>query len=103
LIILRSVLGAPHPTNQARYKNILNKLNRDLHKHNFPKPIEKDLKDNIALSQKYYDSYLNNPTREREEFLSSSFEKIIEEKFGGKFDIRDLVLNRWYESSEDME
>ena len=100
-LLLSSFMGLTHPALQSRTKNVIDKLKRDLDKQDLPPSLRAQIVNDLKLSESYYKNFLEGKDRESHEALTVKVQRFIEERLDGRFDIRDVLLNKLYQNYED--
>lgn len=80
----------PYPSEQNRYRSIVDRLKKSLEDPNLPKELKKQLLQDIKEAEEAYERYLSLDGEKRET-LTSTVRIFIDKNFGGKLDVRELV------------
>ena len=83
----------PHPMEQTRIKNQINKLKRELDSEEIPNDVKKIIIKDLEAANKAYDDFLKMPPELKHLSIIYNFIHFNEMYFGGKLEIRD-ILNR---------
>lgn len=99
IFIMFSIVSAsldPHPMDQTRMKNQINKLERELESQEVPPKVKEAIRNDLAKAQEAYAAFIALPEDCRHLASVHNFYRINEMYFGGKLEIRDFfnrVLN----------
>lgn len=83
----------PHPSDQTRIKNQINKLRSELKNDDIPPEMKKIIAKDLDEAEATYDKFLSLSPEFRHLTIISAYYNINETYFGGKLEIRD-ILNR---------
>ena len=86
-----STLMDPHPLDQTRIKNQINKLRRELDSSEVPESMKKSIKADLDKAEKVYNEYLKLSDDERHLSILINVRIINETYFGGKMELRDIT------------
>lgn len=86
-----STLMDPHPLDQTRMKNQINKLRRELDSSEVPESMKKSIKADLDKAEKVYNEYLKLSDDERHLTILINVRIINETYFGGKMELRDIT------------
>lgn len=90
MMLVNSVLD-PHPMEQTRIKNQINKLRKELASEDLDPSLKANIEKDIVKIDKLYDEYLHMDPKFRYLAVIMNFRNFNETYFGGKMDFRDFV------------
>jgi hypothetical protein len=90
MMLISSIMD-PHPMDQTRMKNQVNKLKRELAAEDMPPELKASIQKDLTRIEKIYNGYLNMDPGFRHLAIVMNFRNYNETYFGGKMDLRDAI------------
>ena len=81
----------PHPMDQTRMKNQVNKLKRELAEEGVPPELKASIQRDLTRIEKIYNGYLDMDPKFRHLSIIMNFRSFNNTYFGGKMDLRDFI------------
>lgn len=88
--LIQSVMD-PHPMDQTRMKNQVNKLKRELAEEGVPPELKASIQRDLTRIEKIYNGYLEMDPKFRHLSIIMNFRSFNNTYFGGKMDLRDFI------------
>lgn len=81
----------PHPMNQTRIKNQINKLRKELESDEVPASLKAKIKKDLDNAEAIYQAYIEMPEQYRHLAVIQNMHHFNEMYFGGKLEVRDIL------------
>lgn len=81
----------PHPSNQRRILNMMEKLEREIKSGQLPPSLKKSAMEDLKKNRRIYQKYLNAEVGDKQFALIASYRTLNDSMFGGKLDIKHTI------------
>ena len=81
----------PHPSNQRRIMNMMEKLEREINSGKLPPALKKSAMEDLKKNRRIYQKFLNAEVGDKQFALIASYRTLNDSLFGGKLDVKHTI------------